>query len=302
MKTESIVTRWSRRWWLWAFVLLLVVGWIMLGLWKPRFPKHLYQQKSKSLSCAHRGGSALAPENTMHAFKAATQCKSQVVEFDVMLSSDNHVVVFHDHHLQKRLYAEGTVKKMTLAQLRQVDVSSYWKEQHPGKPLPPVFRASRIPTLDEVFQYYQKHPDMILNIELKTNKAKGDGLEELVAKAIRRFGLAKRSIVSSFNPFALWRFRMLMPEVPRGLIYAQDTAIYLRRLWLIDLAQPDALHPDFHMVDKAYMAWAKQRGFAVNVWTVNKEEDMRRMIKLGVDMIITDHPDRLNRLLAQSKL
>lgn len=237
----------------------------------------------------------------MHAFQAATQAKVQVVEFDVMLSRDNHVVVFHDHNLHKRLYAEGVVKQMTLAQLRQVDVSPYWQEHHPVRRVPKAFRPSRIPTLDEVLEYYKEHPSVILNIELKTNKAKGDGLEALVARAIRKFGVSQRTMVSSFNPLALWRFRGLMPDVPRGLIYAEDTAIYLRRLWLIHLAQPDALHPNFEMVTSEYMAWARKRGFVVNVWTVNKEEDMRRMIDLGVNMVITDYPDRLSRILKEQK-
>ena len=118
-------------------------------------------------------------------------------------------------------------------------------------------------------------------------------MEEALAGLIKEYKLESRVMVSSFNPFALGRFAKVMPSIRRGQIYSQDIAIYLRRLWLAGVSKPDALHPDHSMVDKTYMKWAKKNGFPVHVWTVNQRSDMRRMLELGVQMIITDFPDRL---------
>ncbi|HPZ64984.1 MAG TPA: glycerophosphodiester phosphodiesterase family protein, partial [Bacillota bacterium] len=64
----------------------------------------------------------------------------------------------------------------------------------------------------------------------------------------------------------------------------------------------EALHPQFEMVDEEYMAWARKKGYRVNVWTVNEEQDIRRMIELGVDGIITDRPDLVRQIMEEQNL
>jgi glycerophosphoryl diester phosphodiesterase len=268
--------------------------------WQPRQPQHLYKDKPRPLNCGHRGAAALAPENTMLAFQAALKAGAPAVEFDVMFTSDRQLIVFHDYNLEKRLTSKGKISSMTLAQLQAIDISPYYSEHHPDKAMPEAFRLVRIPTLDEVLQFYSKYRDIILNIELKNEDLVDRGLERAVAEQIRKYNLQGRSIVSSFNPFSLWRFRRIMPEIPRGLIYSPKNPIYIRQLWFWRLAQPDALHPDHKLVNAEYMTWARKRGFAVHVWTVNKTDDIKRMISLGVDMIITDYPDRMSQILQRS--
>ncbi len=287
-------TRKPRRWWIGvSVVILLGASWLAMRGWNPRSSQAFYRGNALPLNCGHRGASGLGVENTMSSFVAAVTAGAQCIEFDVMLTKDKKVVVFHDHRLEQRLYAEGTVKQMTWAQLQQVDVSDYLLQHQPFRSPNVSHRPARIPLLRDVFAWFKKHPHVLLNVEIKTNTAKGDGLEEALASLIKEFGYEKRVMVSSFNPFALGRFAKLMPSIRRGLIYAEDTAIYLRRLWLARFAKPDALHPNHEMVTPAYMKWAQTKGLPIHVWTVNRREDMRRMLELGVQMIITDYPDRL---------
>ena len=269
--------------------------------WTPIKIDHL-QGKVATLNIGHRGAAGLAPENTLMAFEAAQKSDAQGVEFDVMLTADKQLVVFHDQVLQKRLKdKKGKVRDLTLKQLNDMlDLSVYYKMRTHAKDVPAIFRQAMIPTLRAVFDYYKKYPKIVLNVEIKNKDASDKGAERKIAALIKSYQFEKRVIISSFNPLAVWRFRGYAPGIPTGLIYANEgVPYYIKKLWLMWLAQPDAVHPDFKMVDEAYMKWAKQRGFAVNVWTVNEPEDMKRMLKLGVNMIITDYPDRLAKVLKE---
>jgi len=100
---------------------------------------------------------------------------------------------------------------------------------------------------------------------------------------IRARDLGDQVIISSFNPMALWRTKRIAPELKRGLLHAPDMPIFLARAWSRCLIQPDALHPKASIVDEHYMRW--------------EIAEMRKMIALGVDAIITDHPGQLREML-----
>lgn len=268
--------------------------------WWPRSTAELGKSWGRPMLLGHRGAAGEAPENTMLSFKAALEGGAHGVELDVMMTADRQLVVFHDYTLQKRLPLQGVIRKLTFQQLRNVDLSQYFQIRT-RQPVPPPFRGALAPTLEEVLQYYQKHPKAILNIEMKNEDIFDQGHEQETYRLVQKYKMQDRVIVSSFNPFSMWRFRRIAPTLPRGLIYSKDTAFYLRDLWLLSLARPDALHPNFKIVDEAYIRWARKHGFAVNVWTVNEEKDMQRMIRLGVDAIITDFPQRLLRLAKQER-
>ncbi len=85
--------------------------------------------------------------------------------------------------------------------------------------------------------------------------------------------------------------RRIAPSLRRALLYSADLPIYLRRAWSAPLLGLDAVHPHFTLVDEAYMRWARQKGYRVNVWTVNDPAEMVRLLDLGVDALITDRPE-----------
>lgn len=237
------------------------------------------------INFAHRGACAVAPENTLRAFGRAIELGADGIELDVQLSADGILVVCHNFDVDQTSNGHGRIAALPLAELKQLDFGSWFG---------PQFAGERIPTLDEVFDSLS--PPALVNIELKSMSLRDNGLEAAVATLVRRRAVYDRVIVSSFNPVALWRLRRLDPHIEIGLLYAPNLPIILARAWLRPWVRPHALHPEQTLVDTNYMAWARRRGYAVNVWTVNEVAAMRRLIDVGVTSIITDYPDRLAAL------
>lgn len=239
-----------------------------------------------TLNIAHRGASRAAPANTLAAFEKAVELGADGIEFDVHLSADGAPVVIHDFTVDATTDGSGRVAEMTLAQLEDLDAGSYFD---------PVFAGERIPTLEQVLETVGER--LLLNIELKSMSLRDNGLERAVIAQVKRHGLDDRVILSSFNPLSLRRAKRSAPHIPTGLLYALDLPLPLRRAWLASLAPHEARHPEHRMVDARYMAWARRHGYRVNVWTVDDPDEMRRLIGLGVDSIITNAPDVLHEIL-----
>jgi glycerophosphoryl diester phosphodiesterase len=244
--------------------------------------------RSRVLNFAHRGASHDAPENTLAAFRLAREMGADGVELDVQLSKDGEAVVIHDFTVDATTDGQGAVRGKTLAELKELDAGAWFDVR---------FAGQRIPTLQEVI--VEVGHQLLLNIELK---AKVFGSADLVAEVVRLIedhNLVHRTIVSSFNPFALWRVKRLNRRIAIGLLHSFNLPAHPLRALLLPLADPDALHPEKHLVNQEYMGWAKERDYRVNVWTVDEPAEMERLIALGVDGIITNRPDVLRRVLKE---
>ena len=167
----------------------------------------ILDQLSKPAIFAHRGSSAHAPENTLAAFELAIRHGADAIELDAKLSADGHVVVIHDQTVDRTTDGTGKVRELTLAQLSELDAGSYFDI---------AFRREPIPTLEQVFQAVGY--GILINVELTNYASPTDPLPEKVAGLVRKFGLEKRVLFSSFNPLALVRIRRILPEVPVGLL------------------------------------------------------------------------------------
>lgn len=239
-----------------------------------------------TLNIAHRGASAAAPANTLAAFEKAVELGADGIELDVHLSTDGVPVVIHDFTVDGTTDGHGRVASLTLAQLKQLDA---------GITFDPAFAGERIPTLEEVLEAVGDL--LLLSIELKNFSLRDNGLERAVIAQVEQHGLGGRVILSSFNPFSLRRAKKIAPHILAGLLYAPNLPLPLRRAWLAPLAPHEARHPEHTMVDAHYMAWARRRSYQVNTWTVDDPDEMRRLIGLGVDSIITNIPDVLRSVL-----
>ena len=239
------------------------------------------------LNFAHRGACREAPENTLAAFERAVELGADGIELDVQLSRDGEVVVIHDFHLETTTDGEGPVRDKTLAELRELDA---------GECFAPSFSGQRIPTLQEVIDAVGHL--LLLNIELKTADVRDDGLAAAVLRIVEVAGLLERAVLSSFNPLAIWRIKRLNPRVPAGLLYAPDSAFFLRRPWPRHFLQLEALHPYHTDVDERYMDWAGEKGYRIHTWTVDDPDRMRELALLGVDIVITNRPDLMSEVLA----
>ncbi|HOA34860.1 MAG TPA: glycerophosphodiester phosphodiesterase [Bacillota bacterium] len=268
-------------------VLAVAVIAIRYWTWTPDPVASFYGERSV-LNMGHRGAPEAAPENTISSFLAAEALGAHGIELDVMLSRDGKLAVIHDYDLDATTSGKGPVKDYTMAELKKLDAGSWFDE---------AFAGERIPTLEEVIEILD--PQTLLNIELKTESPATDGLENAVVEVIREYDLYDRVLVSSFNPIALLRVKWADKKIPVGLLYAPDLPRYLSEGWFISILRPEALHPEIRMVDEKYMEWARKKGFRVNVWTVNEAADLKRMLDLGVDGIITDRPDLLRELMLE---
>jgi glycerophosphoryl diester phosphodiesterase len=237
-------------------------------------------QPNRPIIFAHRGASANAPENTLAAFDLALRHEADAIELDAKLSIDGQVVVIHDQTVERTTDGQGDVRLMSLAALKELDAGSFFDV---------AFRGERIPTLGQVFEAFG-HKTYI-NVELTNYASPNDNLPDCVAELVKHHRLEKRILFSSFNPRALRKAMLLLPEVPIGLLASPGRSGWWARSWLGRMIVPyESLHPELTDVTAELVAATHRLGHRLNVYTVNHPEDMRRLFTLGVDGIFTDDP------------
>jgi len=231
------------------------------------------------LVIAHRGASIIAPENTLLAFRLAAELGADAIEFDAKLTADGHVVIHHDRTLDRTTDGFGPLSARTLEELQRLDAGSHLDSKYTGE---------CIPTLKQVFQ--EVGDRMLMNIELTNYAQPFNELTEVVFQMVCEFDLMKRVLISSFNPIALIKMRRLAPEIPLGLLVMDKKPFWLITLFRL-MTPYQAYHPSFPMVDNQLVQREHTLGNQVNVWTVNEKDQIREMMNIGVDGVITDAPD-----------
>jgi len=231
------------------------------------------------LIICHRGAKNYAPENTLAAFKLALELGADGFELDTQLTSDGHIVVYHDRTVDRTTNGYGKTFQLSLAELRELDTGSSFSDE---------FRGEKIPTLDEVFETIGQRA--IINVELKNFSTPFDNLTEKVCEVVRHCGMQKNVIFSSFLPWNLKKAARILPEVSRGLITIKGRWGVWGRSFGFNFGDYDALHPYLGDVTAQQVQRVHKLKRKINVWTVNKEEDIRRMVSWGVDGIMTDEP------------
>lgn len=244
----------------------------------------------RPLNFAHRGASYEAPANTLSAFLLAAEMGADGAELDVQLSQDGELVVIHDFTVDATTSGSGRVAGHTLAELKRLDAGSWFDR---------AFAGEKIPTLQEVIDAVGDR--LLLNIEIKTSRLLDNALVDAVIRIVEENRLLERVILSSFSPGALWRARRRHPGLLLGLLYSPDMPLVLRRAWSRVLVRPDALHPYYLTVDRAYMRWARKHDYRVNTWTVDDPGDMWQLVRMGVDTVITNRPDLFAQVLRQAR-
>ncbi len=239
---------------------------------------------------AHRGASAHAPENTIASFELALTLQADAIELDVKLSADGHVIVHHDVTVDRTTNGKGKIKDLSLAALKELDAGSSFSEK---------FKGERIPTLEDVFDAVGKRT--FINVELTNYKTPNDQLVEAVCMLIKKHQMQKRVIFSSFFASNLSKARSYLPEVPRGLLALNGLLGAWARSFGFVFGKYQALHPFLTDMTQQEVARVHRLNRRIHVWTVNKEEDMRRLFGWDVDGIFTDDPQLALRVRAESK-
>ena len=230
---------------------------------------------------AHRGFSSRAPENTLSAFRLAVAFGCPWIELDTQLSADHVPVVFHDEMVTRCTNGSGKVRELSLAELQTLDAGIKFAE---------AFRGEPIPTLEQVINVCEPS-GVQLNIELKFHHAKDIGpLCDRVAALIERLGTPSELLLfSSFSILALKRMQQRLPEIRRGLLWKkvpQDALEQLRAL------EAYSAHCNYKYLTESQTRMLKQAGYPVFCYTPNLPEEVEPHRKWGVDMVMTDCPDR----------
>lgn len=239
---------------------------------------------------AHRGGAALRPENTIEAFDHGIACGAEGLEFDVHLSRDGVVVIHHDDTLERTTSGRGRVADHTADELARLDAAHAFGDAAGGFPY--RGRGIGVPRLDDVLRRYPSAP---LIIELKVA---GEALARRVVETVQSAGAMGRVAIGSFFPDALQAVRRLEPAIATGAA-KEETRWALYRSW-VGLGIGATPYREFQVpewagrtpiVTRRFVTAAHRAGIPVKVWTVNGADDMRRLVSLGVDGLITDRPD-----------
>jgi glycerophosphoryl diester phosphodiesterase len=220
------------------------------------------------LRIGHRGAKAYEPENTLRSYKKALEIGVDAVELDVRKTKDNQLVVIHDADVKRTTDGKGLVSELTLEEIKGFSAE----------------KGEKIPTLKEALDFLDKKVKIL--IELKEA-----GVEEKVLEAVRKNGLQKNVIITSFIEDALRKIRELDKEVETGLIYAEHknpvkAALELKASYLLPL---------YRFTHTANVQKAHENGLKVIVWTINTPEEAAEYVKKGVDGIASDKPDILNQ-------
>jgi glycerophosphoryl diester phosphodiesterase len=252
------------------------------------------------INFAHRGGAKVVPENTIEGFREGFAMGGGVVECDVQASAEGTIVVIHDAVVDRTTDGAGPVAEKTVPELQRLDAGCRFSPDG-GLTFPWRAKNVKIPTLEAL---YQAFPDAPFNIEIKGQRS---GIEETVFRQIEAAGAMPRTLVVSDNRGTISRFR----KVSQGKVATASSTIELVTYWILQLLRLGAIYdPPFQalqppekykgvvpVVTRRFVRKAHDRGLRVDVWTIDDEPAMRRLLSLGVDGIMTDRPDVLAGVL-----
>lgn len=265
MENSSSVGHWAT-----IFGLAVLTAMIPVSIWMN--VSRLSSERPALKVTAHRGHSRAAPENTISAVRKAIDSGADFAEIDVLLTSDGVPVLLHDSDLKRTAGDVQRISDVTFEQARLLDVGSWFS---------PQFVGETIPTLSEVLELSKGK--IKLNIELKIYDP-DPRLVPAIVQQIVDHGFESDCIVTTFKYETLQEIKRLSPRLKTGQIIAHA-------LGDVSRLEVDALSVRANWLMDSVLRQAHQQGMEVHVWTVNEAADMYRLIKRGVDNIITDDPD-----------
>ena len=251
----------------------------------------LWPQESPCLVIGHRGAMGYAPENTIASFEEGLRRGADLLEMDVQLSGDGEVVVLHDSSVDRTSDGSGLVRDLPWKKIKEMDAGQWYS---------PDFSGQFIPSLTDVLRHFRarrtSHQRGVgLVIELKTAKGSAGALADAVVQLLQREQFMERAFVISFDAVALQVVRSAHRSLPTGLLYSEEGDE--SRVAQAQMIGAQAICPRKTCVTARGVAAAHKAQLAVNAWTANTKNEMKRMTACGVDAITTNFPDRLRSVL-----
>jgi glycerophosphoryl diester phosphodiesterase len=228
------------------------------------------------LKIARRGASGYAPENTMEAFIKASQIDCDVVEFDLHMTRDGHIVAMHDHTIQRTTDGLGRIDEMTLKELKRFHESN----------------GEAIPSLQSIFDLLRNKRKMMLDI-------KDRAAEPRILELIGENDIADQVIFDADIPEVVINIKTLEPKL-HVYLGGINKLNYLEVIEQAKMIKAEMIKAHNTIVTPALVEAAHSRNIGVYVWGAERDSDIRSMIILDVDAIVCDFPDHIG--LIQNKL
>ena len=232
---------------------------------------------------AHRGYSAVYPENTIPAFKGAIQVGADWAELDVQQTADGEVIVMHDSNLKRTTGLDKEVWQVTWDEIKDLDNGSWFDKK---------YQTVRIPTLEEVLKVCRGK--IHLNIEIKPSGHDKD-LEEQVAKLLKKYHMRDTCVVSSLKYDSLRKIKQADDSIETAYITSVSYGNFT------DLEYADGYSVESTLLSKSFVNKAQKAGKQIYVWTVNSEERLEKVVGMGIDNVITDDPVMAKELIYEQE-
>ena len=261
------------------------------------------KKKTRTYNIAHRGGAALAPEETLEAFAKSEEAGADMFEYDVHITKDGHLIASHDATVDRITTGTGYINDLTLTEIKALDAGEKFVDVNGESPY--KGQGVQLATVEEIFLLF---PHKRAVIELKdTNRPElYEAMNQEIWRLIQQYNMEDKVIIASFDHKINQRFK----EISNGHVAIgageSEATSYLTKmiLRLNGLAHTDAqafqLPTTQHGLDltqKNIINGSRQRGLDVYYWTINDEGTMRDLIAKGVDGIMTDNPELLEKVL-----
>ncbi len=288
------------------------------------------------LVAAHRGGGLNYPENTLLAFrKAVEEAKVDIIESDLHLTKDGYLVYNHDEYIDKTCNVNGDIEleeviklcenrenrhyicDMTLKELQQYNFGYYFKDKNGERIYKDTvdFREQglQIATAEMLFrEFYENYPDLMFIVEIKDSDERGRKACEVFANTLEKYPeYLARTVVGTFNSEVEKELKEKYPNILRGASEASAAGFVATQLFGVNLfnnsdfaclqipMEYDISGINLSLDSKEIIDRAHRRNIAVQYWTINNETEMRHLIELGCDAIMTDDPILLKKVLKE---
>ncbi len=253
------------------------------------------------LHISHQGGEDIHPTNTMYAFQRSVDLyDTDVLELDVHRTADGVLVVLHDETVDRTTNGSGLVKEMSLGELQALD-AAYTFSMDGGETFPERGKGHVIPTLADVFTQF---PDQLTNIEIKQREPP---IEDDLIELIEGFGMQDKVCLGSFDDAVASRLRERLPDAchyaPEGMArdYFFGSRVRVTGFFPppVDAFALPVTSGDIEVIDPLLIDTLHEQGRFLWAWTIDEEDEMRRLLELGVDGIMTNRPDLLDDVMVE---
>lgn len=247
---------------------------------------------------AHRGASGVAPENTLAAIEQAIAMGVDCIEIDVRLTKDDEVYLMHDSKVNRTTNGTGHIRFLNSSQINQLDAGSWFH---------PKFSDEKVPTLRKVLAVCNNKTKLLIEVK-SANRSRYPMIVKKISDLIDEFQAHQWVTVQSFDTNVLHLFQWENPklQISKLIVYnigLSPLKIYfdekLRRGNLLDVDYLAGINVDYRYATQRLVDRIHDANKKVYCWTANQTRPMKRLLKLGVDGIITNYPDKLKQLLNQ---